>query len=448
MAYEVASGTSLDETKKEIATQEIITTANLAEEVGQDQAVNVVNKAKTEVIANNIQSADEIYNTVINIINQNGVNISSEEIDHIVELLEEIAAQDYDYEEMEDTLVMINQNVAGVVDDDYDPFAKEEDVIVSDDFEDDPMMDDDFDEDNILIDLDESILGEDVVISSTDFADQSIAQEAKEEEDEWEIFDMDGDFLLEDDTDIEDEEEDILTLDEDLGDDDLLLDEDEDDDEEYYLLDDDEIFGEDDDEDILDMTEEVGDSEDDLDIAEWDTSFLSDTARQRFEKAELFCQGEYEGDDDALVEALDDWGATSMVSLNADTGSALTKVVLKKYLSILGNGAAYTPSASDPYISAELNAMYDSLQKIFGVDGAKQDKEASKVLKKVSSDDVELLYEDTLSFFEDLYGEVALDLDDDDLFEEDDDEGWHELMVDEGEEIFEEDEDGDLVEWD
>ena len=454
MAYEVASGTSLDATKKEIATQEIITTANLAEEVGQDQAVNVVNSAKTEVIANNIQDADDIYNTVINIINQNGISISSEEIDHIVELLEEIAAQDYDYDEMEDTLVMINQNVAGVVDDSYDPFAEEDDD-EEDDFEDDPMMDGDIDEDSIVLDLDESILGDDVVISSTDFADQNVAQVAEENESDWEIFESDGDFLLEDDTDAYDDEDDLLTVDDEEDDDLLSLDEDDDDalilddEDEFDLLDDDDIFGEDEDDDDLDAIMVVADSEDDLDLSEWDTSFLSEAAKERFEKAELFCQGEYENNEEALQKALDSDWATTLVTLDTDTGSALTKVVLKKYLSILGNGAAYTPSASDPYVSAELNAMYDALKKIFAVDGTKQDKEAGKVLKQVSQEDADLLYEDTLSFFENLYGETALSLDDDeDLLEEDDDEGWHDLMVDEGEDILEEDEDSDLEEWD
>lgn len=435
MAYEVASGTSLDATKKEIATQEMITTANLAAEVGQDQAVNVVNKAKTEVIANNIQNADEIYNTVTNIVNQNGIVISSEEIDRIVELLEEIAAQDYDYEAMEDTLAMIDLNVAGVAEDDFD------DV----DF-DDPMFDEDDDEDSIIKDVDESVLGDDVITSSTAFEDSETYAElvgadvAKEEDDDdWEFFENeDGDLLIMDSAD-EDQSDDTFTLEQ----------------EETDLLDDDAIFEKEED-DLLDedLPEEdlvVSDMEDDLDLDEWDVSFLSDAGQERFEKAKLFCEGEFEGNEDSLEKALG-WAATPEVELSGSTGKDLSHVVLKKYLSILGNGAAYTPSATDPYVSAELNAIHSALQKIFGVGGVKQDKDAAKILKKVSDDDAKTLYDDTMSFFEDLYGETAME--EVDLVETDsDDEGdWQEYNLDEEDddetiyEDYEEEEDEEI--WD
>ena len=50
MAYETASGEKLDETKKQIATEEMVVTGNLASEVGQDEATNVINQAKMQII--------------------------------------------------------------------------------------------------------------------------------------------------------------------------------------------------------------------------------------------------------------------------------------------------------------------------------------------------------------------------------------------------------------
>ena len=43
MAYEAASGTTLDPVKKDLATQELITTGNIANQVGQTQATTIVN---------------------------------------------------------------------------------------------------------------------------------------------------------------------------------------------------------------------------------------------------------------------------------------------------------------------------------------------------------------------------------------------------------------------
>jgi len=62
MAYETASGQKLDETKKELATEEMVVTGNLADSVGQNDATTVINQAKMQVIADNVQNADDIYN--------------------------------------------------------------------------------------------------------------------------------------------------------------------------------------------------------------------------------------------------------------------------------------------------------------------------------------------------------------------------------------------------
>ncbi len=50
--------------KKQIATEEIVVTGNLADEVGKNDATTVINQSKMEVIENNVQNADEIYNIV------------------------------------------------------------------------------------------------------------------------------------------------------------------------------------------------------------------------------------------------------------------------------------------------------------------------------------------------------------------------------------------------
>ena len=54
MAYEKASGEKLDEEKKQIATEEIVVTGNLADEVGKNDATTVINQSKMEIIENNV----------------------------------------------------------------------------------------------------------------------------------------------------------------------------------------------------------------------------------------------------------------------------------------------------------------------------------------------------------------------------------------------------------
>ena len=60
MAYETASGQTLDTAKKDVATHEIVVTGNLGDQVGVTTATNVVNKTKMEVIQNNVTNNQEI----------------------------------------------------------------------------------------------------------------------------------------------------------------------------------------------------------------------------------------------------------------------------------------------------------------------------------------------------------------------------------------------------
>ena len=96
MAYETASGQKLDETKKKLATEEMVVTGNLADSVGKNDATTVINQAKMQVIADNVQNADDIYNIVVNISNNNNVTLTDDEINTIVNLLQQISQQDYD----------------------------------------------------------------------------------------------------------------------------------------------------------------------------------------------------------------------------------------------------------------------------------------------------------------------------------------------------------------
>jgi uncharacterized protein YpuA (DUF1002 family) len=147
MAYETATGETLDETKKELATEEMVVTGNLADEVGQDSATTVINQSKMEVIQNDVQNADEIYNVVVNVAQENNISMDSEQLDTIVSLLEQIAQQGYNYDDMKETLERVNENVTG---------------------ESTGESSDDTSADSIVNNVDDSVLGEGVISNSTE----------------------------------------------------------------------------------------------------------------------------------------------------------------------------------------------------------------------------------------------------------------------------------------
>ena len=59
-AFEDASGKKLDEDKKELASEELITTGDLGDDIGQDKATGVINDVKTEIIKNVTHDTNQI----------------------------------------------------------------------------------------------------------------------------------------------------------------------------------------------------------------------------------------------------------------------------------------------------------------------------------------------------------------------------------------------------
>ena len=166
MAYETATGEQLDSTKKELATEEMVVTGNLADEVGKNDATTVMNNSKMQVIQNNVQNADDIYNIVVNVAQQNNVTLDSDQINKIVELLQQIAQQDYDYDDVKATLEQVDQNTSGNSDEIGEVEEEQDDTV---------NAGDSADGDDILGSVDNSVLGGDVLESSTE--DTALEQE-------------------------------------------------------------------------------------------------------------------------------------------------------------------------------------------------------------------------------------------------------------------------------
>ncbi len=111
LAYQQASGETLDETKVELANKEMVVTAGLSEQVGQSNAIAVVNETKYETIENNITNIDEINNVVNNISNEYNIEIDDSQKEEIANLVSEIAQQNYEIESLKKTLAEVQANV-------------------------------------------------------------------------------------------------------------------------------------------------------------------------------------------------------------------------------------------------------------------------------------------------------------------------------------------------
>ncbi len=117
-AFEDASGEKLDETKKELANEELVTTGDLGDEIGQDKAAGVVNDIKNEVIKEGTSDTTQIADIINNVTNNYNVTLSPEQIRALTALMEKIGAQNYNYNDIKVTLenvkFNINENLAAL----------------------------------------------------------------------------------------------------------------------------------------------------------------------------------------------------------------------------------------------------------------------------------------------------------------------------------------------
>lgn len=370
MAYEKASGEKLDETKTKLANQEIVTTGELADKVGKNEATTVVNQSKMDVIQNGVQNADEIQNIVINVAEQNNISVSQDDIDRIVSLLGQIAQQDYNYDDVKATLEQVDQNTSESSDDIGDVADEEDDTVNAGDSADD-----------ILNSVDNSALGGDVVESSTE--NPSLEQDTGMDTDT-----SDADSETTDDSTFDNTDEDEVIHDENT---------------------DDSTDGDTEDSSDASLDENTEDGSDDTQDAdsssseELDTASLTDDQMLLFNQAETFCKGEYEGDVDSLHTAMGDDTAENSVVLDAENGAALTKEVEKAYLKILTDGTdSYEADGTEMYMTTELNMLDRSMKEIFGISEGSQ---AGPELSELTDDERQSLYKDTMKFFEKLYNE-------------------------------------------
>lgn len=390
MAYESASGQKLDSTKKDLATKEVVVTGDLAQQVGNDNAANIINQAKLQIIGDNIQNADEIYNIVNNIAVQNNVTLSQEEMETIVALLQEIAQQSYDIEQMKETLENIQQNLDKEAADDpvLDGTAQDDGVV---DAEDDNLVDEDStDGEDITQNVDPDALGEDIKESSTE--DPSLQEETMGEAVEGE------DGAVDEETGIPEATEDGTALD-------------------GTAQDDMAVAPEENTEEIPEATEDGtvldGTAQDDMSVTPEEntaedplnTDSLSEEAKASFEQAKSFCKGEYEGDTASLQSVMGE-DAMASVTITPEVGADLTQKVLESYIKVLKDGGmSYVPADTDTYLSAELNMVNAEMRLIFSME---LDPAEDDILVNETPETRQALYSDTMKFFENLYGESSV----------------------------------------
>ncbi|MBQ0000249.1 MAG: hypothetical protein KBT01_01740, partial [Clostridiales bacterium] len=335
---------------------------------------------------------------VVNIAQENNVTIDPVILDKIVEVLEDIAKQDYDYDEMKETLEKVEGNLSG--DENMQP--------VDEPLEGEPDIDID-DEDSIINSVNVNVLiqnGGPVLETSSEDPELEMSTGA--------------DITPEDEDDLFDDSEWDLSSD---GWEDIVLDGTDND---IWNNPEEEIGGE-----VLDGTdndvwfnpeEELGGEiiedmpgEDEIPFDEgMDTETedainlndLTDEQKEMFEHLENFCKGEFFGDAAALRDEMGD-DAIPAATLNTEIAEKVTKDIQKMFFDVLKDGVDdYWVNPDDKYETPELDVLYLNLKDLFAIEGIM---EPDQYMADVDAFDRELIFDDVMKFFEKLYGEEPVE---------------------------------------
>lgn len=85
-AYEDITGKNLSEAAKEVGTQELTTTAELADEIGSADSTAIVNELKLMLDETSKMTDDELRQQIIAIAEEYGVNLTDEQIAKLIDL--------------------------------------------------------------------------------------------------------------------------------------------------------------------------------------------------------------------------------------------------------------------------------------------------------------------------------------------------------------------------
>lgn len=107
-AYEVSSGEQISEDVKQAATQELVTNAELGQEIGDEQANDLINTIKQEIAEQKPDSPEEVQSIVDQVLQQLGITLTDEQYQQLLDLINQLSQLDIDWDALAD-------NVAGLI---------------------------------------------------------------------------------------------------------------------------------------------------------------------------------------------------------------------------------------------------------------------------------------------------------------------------------------------
>lgn len=112
--FEDATGSTISEEEKEIANEEIAKTGELGQDIGKDEATELIKKVKEEVVENKVKDPEEIKQIVQETAKEINITLTDAQIQKIIELMQKIANLDLDLGQIKAQLKNISDKLGKI----------------------------------------------------------------------------------------------------------------------------------------------------------------------------------------------------------------------------------------------------------------------------------------------------------------------------------------------
>lgn len=119
MAFEEATGRKLTKEAKKVASEELLLTGEMGEQLGKDDAAKLMKVVKERVIKQKIKSPEDIRAVILEIAKQLDIELSEDQIHQILKLMEKISTLDLNVDKISQQLGRLKTNI-GIIKDTID----------------------------------------------------------------------------------------------------------------------------------------------------------------------------------------------------------------------------------------------------------------------------------------------------------------------------------------
>jgi uncharacterized protein YpuA (DUF1002 family) len=110
-AYELSSDEVIPEEQKQVANEELVTTAKLSDSIGADKATELMTKIKDEIATNPPETEEDMRTMIKQTASDSGIELTQEELDGLVALFNRMKNLDIDWNQMKSQLENARENL-------------------------------------------------------------------------------------------------------------------------------------------------------------------------------------------------------------------------------------------------------------------------------------------------------------------------------------------------